>query len=378
MHVVIDAHLAVKKIDGIARYLNCLLLELPKLDTSVQYTILSLSPEESSLPEAIFHNPNVRRVEINLMGPSPKQHLIMRGLIRNLKADIYHHPQYDLPVGIPVPSIITIHDLKYIFHPGFLRKQNWIKSSYIKNSLRYSIRAASKIIVVSQNTLNDLKRLNAFNLEKTSVIYHGVEPPRILAEKRINEIKRRLGIPDEFILFVGTRRPHKNIDGLIKALAVLRDRFGTDLNLVVAGKSYADYSLPEVLARKLGVEPYVRFLDFVQDRDLPALYQSAKVVALVSHYEGFGLPLVEAMSYGTPVIGSNVSSIPEVVGDAGLLADPDNVEDIAEKIHRIVSEPQLAENLSETGRARSRLFTWSSLARLTLDVYRQALGSTNV
>lgn len=370
MRIVIDAHLAVKKIDGVARYLNGLLSELPKIDSSIQYSILSLPLEESSLPEEIFSHPNVKRVEFNLMGPSPKQHLLMRKLLKELQPDLYHHPQFDLPLGIRIPAVITIHDLKYLFYPEFLKRQSKLKSLYIKKSLQRSLNVAKQIIAVSLNTLDDLNRLFAFDQEKVTVIYHGVNPP---LDGNSNHKNNRLDISNDFILFVGTRRPHKNIEGLIRALAILRNNYKLDVDLVVSGKAYSDYIEPEKLAKELGVKAHTHFLDFVADNELPSLYQSAKVVALTSFYEGFGFPLLEAMSYGKPVIGSNKSSIPEVMGDAGLLVNPSNPKDIASKMYQILSDPALYGKLSKAGLKRAKRFSWRSAAEATLKVYTRAL-----
>jgi len=371
MHIVIDAHLAVKEIDGVSRYLNGLLAELPKIDSSVQYTILSLPQEKTCLPEEIFSHPNVNRVELDLMGPSLKQHFLMRGLLKELKADVYHHPQFDLPLGVKAPSVVTIHDLKYIAHPEFLSKKSRLKSIYMKKSLQRSLRVANQIIAVSQNTLHDLENRFDFDAEKATVIHHGSNPkPQLNSEQKNGAFE----ILNDFVLFVGTRRPHKNIEGLIRALAILRTQHQLKLDLVIAGKAYSDYNRPEKLAKELAVEPYVHFFDFVPDEKLPELYNSAKVLALPSFYEGFGLPLLESMAHGTPVVGSNVSSIPEVVGDAGLLVNPEDPEDIAGKIHQIVTDTKLYQKLATAGLSRSKQFSWRSVAKSTFDVYIKALN----
>lgn len=370
MHIVIDAHLAVKKIDGIARYLIGLLSELPKIDTSIQYSILTLPEHKSSLPQTIFTNPNVRRIEFNMMGPSPKQHFIMHGLLRKLKADLYHHPQYDLPFGVKIPTVVTIHDLKYIYYPEFLTKINRLKSSYIRKSLAYSLNKADRIIAVSNSTLNDLTSFCPLPSKRIKVINHGVNGAK---RTSLNQKKLPLDLANEFVLFVGTRRPHKNIEGLIKALAILRKNYKFDIDLVISGKAYSDYTEPEKLAKELEIDKSVHFLDFVPDTQLSALYQSAQLVALTSFYEGFGFPLLEAMSYGKPVVGSNMTSIPEVIGEAGLLVDPYDSEDIARKIHLILTDRSLYEELSKKALHRSKLFSWAAVARATLEVYKDAL-----
>lgn len=371
MHIVIDAHLAVKEIDGVTRYLIGLLSELPKQDKSIQYTIIELPKNKSGLPNRIFDQSNVRRFEIDLMGPSPRLHLIMNKLLKELKADLYHHPQFDLPFGVRIPSVITIHDLKYLFHPEFLRKRTRLKSFYIKKSLQYSIRRANKIIVVSKNTLNDLRKLFNLEPEKVEVVHHGVEPPLGVSQVRSNH---SLNIENDFILYVGTRRPHKNIEGLIKALAILRRDYNSEVDLVVSGKAYSDYNAPEVLATEIGIDSYVHFLNFVPDKELTFLYQSARMVALVSYYEGFGLPLLEGMAHGKPVIGSNVSSIPEVIGDCGLLVDPNKPDEIAKKIHQVLTDQKLYHMLSKAGLMHVKKFSWSKVAEKTLEVYFKALN----
>ncbi len=371
MHIVIDAHLAVKEIDGVSRYLNGLLAELPKIDSSVQYTILSLPREKSCLPEEIFSHANVNRFELDLMGPTPRQHFITHRLLKKLKADVYHHPQFDLPWRIKAPSVVTIHDLKYIEHPEFLDKMSRLKSIYIRKSLQYSLQASNQIIAVSQNTLHDLENRFDFDAEKATVIHHGSnQKPQLNPEQQNGAFE----IQNDFVLFVGTRRPHKNIEGLIRALAILRTQHQLKLDLVIAGKAYSDYNRPENLAKELAVEPYVHFFDFVSDEKLPALYNSAKVLALPSFYEGFGLPLLESMAHGTPVVGSNVSSIPEVVGDAGLLVNPEDPKDIARKIHQIITDTKLYEKLATAGLSRSKQFSWRSVAKSTFDVYIKALN----
>ncbi|MFQ5652696.1 MAG: glycosyltransferase family 4 protein [bacterium] len=388
MHIVIDAHLAVKKIDGVARYLIGLLTELPGLDRSITYSILALPEEKSGLPGEIFAEENVNKVILDLMGPSPRQHAIVPGLLKKLRADLYHHPQYDLPFRVRVPSVVTIHDLKYIFYPQFLSNRSWLKSFYIQHSLRYSLERASRIIAVSENTRRDLAGFLGRPPERVQVIHHGVDrptspfvpaAPRLrrtagqASEHNVKEHKKlALDIQRDFILFVGTRRPHKNIEGLIQALALLRKKYEQEIDLVVAGKAYSDYTAPERLVQHLGLQHHVHFLDFVPDAELAALYQSARVVSLPSFYEGFGFPVLEALAYGKPFVGSNVTSIPEVVGKAGLLVDPNSPEDIADKINQILSDESLAEALCRKALQRVEEFTWKAMAEATLKVYLEA------
>lgn len=372
MHIVIDAHLAVKKIDGIARYLMGLLGALPGLDRSLRYTFLDLPREKSCLPDAVFAPENVRRVELDLMGPTPRQHLLMRGLLRDLGADLYHHPQYDLPLRPGVPAVITAHDLKYIFQPEFLAGRSRLKRLYIRRSLISSVRRCKRVIAVSENTRRDLVGLTLDAKNKTTVIHHGVA--------EVGDVEPFNGsfgaaLPPRYILMVGTRRPHKNIEGMVRALAILRQKKQIEVDLVVAGKGYADYDAPERIAAELGLAEHVHFLGFVAEEHLPALYAAAVLVALPSLYEGFGLPVLEALAHGRPVLGSQATSIPEVLGDAGALIDPHDPEDIAAKAAEILTNDSLATEFSARARTRARAFTWTSVAEKTLAVYREAVSA---
>jgi glycosyltransferase involved in cell wall biosynthesis len=370
MHILIDAHLAIKEIDGVTRHLIGLLTELPKLDKSIRYTLLALPDEMSGLPRSIFEQPNVNRIEVNLMGPSPRQHLMMRSLLKELRVNLYHHPQFDLPMGVNVPKVITVHDLTYIFHPQFLAKRSRLKRFYIMQSLRYAVAKADRIIVISKCTLNDLAKMFNVDEERVALIYNAVALPD---DKMAKAQKSTAPTKNRFILYVGTRRPHKNIPGLIKALAILRQEKNCKVDLVIAGKPYSDYREPETTTENLKLKSHVHFLDFVPDEQLPALYHQAQAVALPSFYEGFGIPVLEAMAHGKPVIASNVSALPEIVGDAGLLVDPHNPEDIADKIHAVISNKKLAEQLSKKARKRAAEFSWQNIAESTLQVYLDAL-----
>jgi glycosyltransferase involved in cell wall biosynthesis len=374
MHIVIDAHLSTKKIDGVSRYLNELLLELPRIDPAIQYTILSLPDEASGLPKEIFNFRNVKRFDLNVMGPSPKQHYLMRPILRKLKADLYHHPQFNLPYGIKIPCVVTIHDLKYLFFPGFLQKNSWLKHQFIKKSIVYSLNTADQIIAVSNHTVRDLEKLANFQDNKINIVYHGISPTKNIDKNTTRRILQKYNIANDFILFVGTRRPHKNIIGLIKGLKLLREKYHVNIDMVIAGKAYSDYTEPERLTAQLHLDEHIHFIDFVPETDLPAFYQTAKIFALISFYEGFGLPLIEAMSYGTPIIGSAITSIPEVVGDCGLLVDPNDIDEITEKLYMIITDSNLSSRLSNCGRMRFNKFSNKTMAKSTLGIYLKALN----
>jgi len=374
MQITIDAHLAEHQIDGVARYLIGLLNELPSLDRSIHYTVLDLPRKASGLPDHLFEQNNVTRIEVWMNGPSVGQHFIMRYLLQKSKADLYHHPQFDLPIGIKIPTVVTIHDLKHLRHPNFFTRKIKLKKWYFKRSLLYSAKHSSQIVAVSQNTKEELEEYVKFDYSKVRVIHHGVNMPPMGSRVTSGTAGTSM-LPNAYILFIGTRRPHKNIENLIRMLAILRTEYKFDIHLLIAGKAYADYNQPEKTARDLSMEPFTHFLDFVPEEDLPKLYRSSSIVALPSFYEGFGFPLLEAMSYGKPVIGSNSTSIPEVLGDAGLLFDPNSPTDMASQAAAILSSSEFSAKLSNKALQRAKCFSWKQMAEKTLEVYLKALSN---
>lgn len=208
---------------------------------------------------------------------------------------------------------------------------------------------------------------------KISVIYEAADErfvPLPLAQTRA-EVCQKYHLPESYILFVGTIEPRKNVDGLIRAFHHLRNKYGVnDTALVIAGGSGWLYNETLELIRQLNLEQSVVLVGRVVDEELHKLYVAARCHVLAAHYEGFGLPPLEAMACGTPTIVSNVSSLPEVVGDAALLVDPSNWEEIAVAIHRLLSDDQLHAELREKGLQRARYFNWESAARRTMEVYR--------
>jgi glycosyltransferase involved in cell wall biosynthesis len=189
--------------------------------------------------------------------------------------------------------------------------------------------------------------------------------------KIIEAYRLRFSLQDPFILFVGERRPHKNISGVIQAFKAFTTMSPKPYQLVVAGKPYASYREPERLAESLGLRDRVHFIDSPPDGDVHLLFQSAEALLLLSRYEGFGLPLLEAMASGTPVIAANTSSLPEVVGDAGIIVPVDDPEAASEAIRQVVNGGNDRDKYIERGHDRARQFTWERCAQQTLMIYRE-------
>jgi len=270
-------------------------------------------------------------------------------------------------------------DLSYIHYPEMFKKNDLYQ---LKHWTSYSVKNASKVIAISESTKNDIiknykqsLRADALKVarENVVVVYPGI---KVKSQKlkvkstmqNISLLKEKYGIEGQFILFVGTLQPRKNIVRLIDAFSRLKRI--TNLQLVIVGKKGWLYQDILAAPKKFEIEDRVKFLDFVPDEDLSAFYQNAICFILPSLYEGFGLPVLEAMKYGCPVLASNVSSLPEAGGDAALYFDPLNVDDIAQKIEQVLKDNTLRRKMKEKGFEQAKKFSWEKAAEKTLEVLR--------
>ncbi len=282
--------------------------------------------------------------------------------------DLFHAPDFFLPPVKPgTRTLVTVHDLSFIRQPetvmpGMLRHlTTWVPRS---------VKRADHVIAVSEATRQDLIELYQTPPEKISVLYHGVTPDfrPVTDPDKLATVHQKYGLEQApFVLSVGTLQPRKNYQRLIQAFAQL----DPTLALVIVGSqgwNYADI-FNEVASRNLTGR--VHFLGFVADADLPALYSAASLFVYPSLYEGFGLPALEAMACGTPVVASNQSALPEVVGEAGLLVDPQDVVAMAAAMSRLLNEPALHQRLAQAGRVRAASFTWDDMATKLLNLYQQ-------
>jgi glycosyltransferase involved in cell wall biosynthesis len=257
-------------------------------------------------------------------------------------------------------------DVAYLKFPELFASKDLYQ---LKEWTKYSAQNAKKIFTISESSKSDI--ITAYHVlpEQVIVTYPGIksELPIINYELRMKKLQEKFNISDNYVLFVGTLQPRKNIVRLIEAFAQIKDQ-KKDLQLVIVGKKGWQYE--EILAapEKFGVTDKVKFLDFVSDEDLPSLYSNALCYVLPSLYEGFGLPVLEAMKYNCPVITSDVSSLPEAGGDAALYIDPTNVDDIAEKIKKLISDEKLREDLIAKGEKQIKKFSWEKTAKETLEV----------
>ncbi|HSQ27037.1 MAG TPA: glycosyltransferase family 1 protein [Anaerolineales bacterium] len=289
--------------------------------------------------------------------------------------DLVHYPHIDLPWFTPGKFVLTIHDLKYISQPGFFRRAGWAKHLLMKTMMHHAAKHAQAVLTDSQFTANDLTKRLKVDPHKIYTIPLGVDEQffRKLTDQDLNLVRRKYRLPEKYLLTVGERRPHKNLCGLIRAFALFQKTAKRAYQLVIAGKPYAEYQEPQILVEELRLGDCVFFLDYVEETDLPALYQMASIFLLLSYYEGFGLPILEAMASGVPVIASNCSALPEVVGEHGLLVDPGDAEATVDALHTILTSDSLRNELTQNAITWAQTFTWQSCAAQTLELYHQVL-----
>ncbi|MCP4265409.1 MAG: glycosyltransferase family 4 protein, partial [Candidatus Brocadiaceae bacterium] len=289
----------------------------------------------------------------------------------NDRLDLFHYPDHALSIlQMTRPSIITVHDIAYVRFPQLLNKSRWIYKKYI---LKTSIKKADIIIADSYSTKRDIINFFGIKEEKIKVVYPGVER-RFRPISNVKEYRLKNNLPSKMILNVGTLEPRKNIVTLIKAFKKLRERGLKNYKLVVAGGKGWLYKqiLDEI--ENSDVASSILYLGVVSDKDLPELYNCAELFVYPSLYEGFGLPPLEAMACGVPVITSNTSSLPEVIGDAGIMVDPTDVNSLSDAMCKVLKDKELRLRMRNMGLERSKLFSWEKAAREILGIYDEALS----
>jgi len=297
--------------------------------------------------------------------------------------DLFHATEHLLPRFSKVRTVFTLHDLIFLFHPETHKPLNrWFLTLMMPRFLR----AADAIIAVSECTRRDAIRFYGITEEKITVIYEGVSPRfRPASPEAVRAVREKYSLPEHFILYVGTIEPRKNLTALLEAfhhfLATCSSlsapcdlRPATcDLRLVIVGKKGWLYESFFHRLRELGLDDRVIFTGYVPDEDLPAIYSAADLFVFPSLYEGFGLPVLEAMACGVPVVCSNTSSLPEVAGDAALLVDPTDVRALAGAMEEVLTDEGKRKEMRERGLRQAAKFSWEKAAAMTLKVYQDVL-----
>ena len=284
------------------------------------------------------------------------------------------HAQYFAPLGYGGPLVLTIHDLAFLHVPGsFPRSHRLLMRALVP----WSVRRATRVIAVSEFTRRDLEMRYGIPSHRISAIWNGVgQHFRPIEERETRAALARYGLEPGFVFSLGRLNRRKNLGALLRAFAALRARGPADLTLVIGGK--VDHGTGDLMraARESGRQGRIHWVGLIPEADLPAFYAGAACFVYPSLFEGFGLPLVEAMACGCPVVSSNRAACPEVVGEAGLLVDPEDATAMAAAIADILKDDDLRADLRQRGLARSRQFTWEETGRRTLAVLHSAAGGS--
>jgi glycosyltransferase involved in cell wall biosynthesis len=372
MNICLDLSAAVHHRAGIGRYTQELASALIELDPKNTYTVFYNRPADARPDPPADRLPKI----CVPWGDKPWRlramlaHVTHRPQDRLLPGvDLFHATDHVLPYLARIPSVFTLYDLTYLL----TETHSSLNRRFLTLMVPRFLRTAGAVITISESARRDLLRLYSTTPSKVRVIYGGVSssfgpvPPAVQAETRA-----KYGLPEHFVLSVGTIEPRKNLPRLLEAYRALLDR-GVDIGLVIAGRR--GWRSGDFFARlnQLGLEQRAILLHGVPDADLPALYGAADLFVFPSLYEGFGLPPLEAMACGTPVVASNSSSLPEVVGEAGITVDPLSVGALASAIEDVLKNPEIIQRLRSAGIERAARFTWQAAAQATREVYEDVL-----
>jgi glycosyltransferase involved in cell wall biosynthesis len=371
LQIVID----VRRINdfGIGTYIRNLVQALAGVDPNNRYTLVS-SPQNlkdlPKLPES-FSIATYGRSDNDLA-----DNVAFPAFLRQLPANLYHIPVNRVPLLMPRPYVVTIHDMSSLLFDSAPGWQNNLRQQRFRRGL---LRAA-RVIAVSAATRRDVENLMGVPPERIRLVYSAPSPQFFTSGEDDPERRRtleRYQVNYPFLLYAGAIRPQKNIPRLVEAFAIARAGLAEhpeykDLRLIIIGDEISRFPSVRQAVIQSRVEDRVRFLGFVPFDTMRVFYASATAFVFPSLYEGFGLPPLEAMASGTPVITSSMSSLPEVVGDAAMLVNPENVFDIAKGIKEVLLNPDLRKQLIEAGRLHAAKYSWQSTARQVLEVYREA------
>ncbi len=366
MRIGIDARLNGYRAGGISEYTRCLIEALALLDKQNEYYILHAARRTTTANLVPAHN--FKRINVYTPAHHRFERTALAAEITPLRLDVLHSPDFVPPRFGTHFKIITVHDLNFLHSPQF---QTPDSLRYYAGNIRAAVREADHILTVSQSAANDLYNLLGVPAEKITIQPEGVSPEfRPLPTQEIRAVRERLGLPSTYLLFVGTFEPRKNLPGLLNAYHALLSRLPDAPSLVIVGRRGWLYDSIFSSAEALGLGNQLHWVEDVTPADLPAVYNGAVALILPSFYEGFGLPPLEAMACGVPTIVSNRGSLPEVVGDAGVLIDPDDYDSICDGLYRILTDSVLREQCRRRGLARAATYTWQRTAEIALTVYR--------
>jgi glycosyltransferase involved in cell wall biosynthesis len=367
---------------GVGTYIRNVVRTLGRLDHENEYFLIG-SP--SKVEEIGTLPPNFQTIPLLAAERSIQGYREFRNALKGLDCDLVHIPNlFSLPRALPCPYVMTVHDM--LEHMSRAREQSGFWRSLYFQTTKRVLAGAARIFAVSNFTRNEIEKLFDIPPERIEVVYNAIDERFLRGHATAADrdlIARRYQVTYPFLLYAGRVSPHKNVVRMIEAFSALkteleRDQAYPDLKLIIIGDDLSgNPDLRRTVVRS-GVQNDVRFLGFIPIEVLRIFYDEAKVFVFPSLYEGFGLPPLEAMVHGTPVVTSNVSSLPEVVGNAAVLVNPENVFEIMRALHRVLTDQSLRKRMKERGYQQAAKFSWEKSVRRILDTYGQIANQGRV
>ncbi len=352
---------------GIHRHILGLLAHLPEVDPRFSYTIFT--GEDAPVPN---HSLPVRVERTTLPTHRPLGRIVWEQLVQPAFAgqlELFHALAYVGPLLTRKPAVVTVHDLSFLRNP---ERFHFANRAYLQLFTALSVKRAQRVIAVSQHTKKDVMKVYGLPADKIDVVYSGLDAHfKRSPAQAIEEFRAARGLPEKFILYLGTIEPRKNLSTLIRAYAKVRP---AGIKLVCAGGRGWMYEDIFQTVDELRISREVIFPGFLPEDDLPLWYSAADVFIYPSAYEGFGLPVIEALACGAPTITTDASSLPEAAGEAALLVPPDDIAALADALARLLNDSALQTELAARGPKQAARFSWREAACQTARVYAKALG----
>ena len=366
-HYILDARTATPHFPGIGRYIRNLAEALvPQLNEDEQLSVLSCPGYALRLPSRAM----VQSITVDASPFALRQQWVVRRIVRELNPDLYHSPYYLMPYRLKTPTVLTLHDLIPVLLPQYTSRRARVMFIWM---VLLALRSSAHVVTGSESTRAQLLTRFTLPTDRVTVVPLAADPDFVVQDSSsVHNLRQRYRLWDPFVLYVGSNQRHKNLVRLVESWAEVAPHF-PHTTLAIAGSWIPTLPEARIRAEELGLgENVIRWLGPISELDLPSFYGAASLFVFPSLYEGFGLPVIEAMACGAPVACSNVSSLPEVVGDCALLFDPHETASIAGAISRALGDEALRKDLRERGLARAATFSWERTARETLAIYRRA------